>query len=75
MAEKTNCSDSVTLVIWVRHLCSHYRDQTCFFSCINAPLVLREMLKTKGEALGFPYLPWDLANVDALKKCLIAITV
>ena len=36
-------------------------------SFVNIPKVLREILKTEGEAQGFQHLPRDLANVNEWK--------
>ena len=41
------------------------------FQCINIRQVPWEMLKTAAFRLGFQHLPRDLANVNALKPCLI----
>ena len=38
------------------------------FSYINIRQVPREVLKTEAEGRGFQHLPWDLANVNALKN-------
>ena len=37
-------------------------------SCINIRQVPWEVLKPEAEGRGFQHLPWDLANVNALKN-------
>ena len=38
------------------------------FSCINVGQVSREMLKKEAECPGFPQLPRDMANINALEN-------
>ena len=38
------------------------------FSCINIRQVPWDVLETEAEGQGFQHLPWDLVNVNTLKK-------
>ena len=43
------------------------------FSCINIRQVPWEVLKTEAEGRGFQHLPWDLANINALKNHVLSL--